>query len=197
MDLSKLKRILFILLCLFIVLFPFWCVRGLCAEIEDLNFDIVSGIRIRNDTNYFVSADSYNVGYLQVEKGYIYHIHKVSGTVAAPIAFCNTTPAVNVTYDYVTSVNLDETYSFIPNNNDILIVSFNTNTTGSTIQISREKLTNMDGTINELVNNVGTGNLWSIFEIAVQYIWVVVLVAFGIFIITRIIKKVSKAKGGM
>ena len=51
--------------------------------------------------------------------------------------------------------------------------------------------------VTNLVDNVGISSIWNIFDISINYIVVVVLFAFGCYIIFRIIKKVSRGKEGL
>lgn len=167
-----------------------------CSELEEVDFSIVNGIRIRTDTNYFSSGDgSSYVGYLELEKGYIYHISKVnSGTSYAQVALCNNTPALNVPYNFLTAIAPGQSYSYIPSNDDYLIISFNTNSDGSTINVTREKIDSYEGAVSDLVDNVGVNQVWEVFGNGVDFIGVVVLVAFGLFLVVLAIKKVSKGK---
>lgn len=192
---SKIKKICFILLCCIVIIFPFWCVRGLCAELEEVEVISINGISVNPNRNYFGTA-SQNLGYFQMEMGYVYHVFFTgSATTPRNLAVSSELPVLNGTYTFLTTLNNGETYDYIPVSSQYLYFSYYQQYEGVTV--TREKLQGQQSAVNDLVENVGTGNLWSIFEIAIDYIWVVVLVAFGIFIITRIIKKLSKSKGGM
>lgn len=195
MAYSKIKKISFILLCCFVLIFPFWCVKGLCAEIENVDFNIVDGISITSNSNAFISNSNGHIGYFQTEKGYIYYIKNNLTNNGLNLATSDDIPSLNVPYNYIMLLSAGDTYTYV--GDGLLYFDFGTNTNGSAITVTREKINNQEGTINELVSNVGPNAIWGIFEIAIDYIWVVVLVAFGIFLISVIIRKLSKGKGGM
>lgn len=52
----------------------------------------------------------------------------------------------------------------------------------------------LDGAVNGLVNNVGFNQIWGVFDNGINFIGVVVLVGFGLFLVALLIKKVSKGK---
>lgn len=52
----------------------------------------------------------------------------------------------------------------------------------------------MNNAVNTLATTVSSDALWGVFGQAVPYISVVVLVAFGLYLIRRMIKGVSKGK---
>lgn len=52
----------------------------------------------------------------------------------------------------------------------------------------------MVSAISDLTNFVSSDNLWEIFNKAIPYISIVVLVGFGVFIIFKLIKKISKGR---
>lgn len=193
MDFSKFKNRLLILLCCFVVIFPFWCIKGLCAE--DVSFSTVNGIFIDPSRNYFqtTSTSGLGTGYFEIENGYIYTIKNTS-SFNRNIAMSNSIPAVNVTYQFITTLEPNESYSFISTGVSYLYFDFS-GTSG--ISIEREEVEGMNNAVNGLVNNVGINNLWNIFDTSINYIVIVILFAFGFFIIVALIKKLRKGKGGI
>lgn len=191
MDFSKLKNKLLILLCVFVVLFPFWCVRGLCADTETVTGERINGVAIYPNNNYFVENNSTFVICFQIEKGYKYTLTNVAG-VSRDIVFSHDLPSPNVVYDFIKSLPNGESYSFILDDNSYFYIS---GTSGS-YQMTREKLSSMNGAVSDLVDNVGFDSIWNIFDISIKYILVVVVFAFGVFIIFKIIKMNSKGKQG-
>lgn len=191
---SKIKKILLILLCCFVVVFPFCCVAGLCAEDEEtVERNTVTGLNMSLDRNYFTTG-SQTIAYYSIEPGYIYHIYNNSETFNLLVSFSSDVPANNVVYYDVFNLLKGTSYSFISTDNDYLYIDIQNN---SAVTVTREKMTSMNGAINDLVENVGVNSIWNIFDISINYIVIVVLVAFGIFIITRIVKKISKGKEGL
>lgn len=52
----------------------------------------------------------------------------------------------------------------------------------------------MSGAVNTLTTTVTADALWGVFAAAIPYISVVVLVAFGFYLVRRMLKGVSKGK---
>lgn len=193
MAYSKIKKILFVLLCCFIILFPFWCVRGLCAEFETVEIEGVNGLRITMDSNYFTSVTGSAIATFNAEPGYKYTI-TTNATTTRIIVTSSEYPELNGIYNIIGTINPSEStsFSFIVNSNTQ--ISLNGNKSGYTVQ--REKLEGMNSTISDLVDNVGFNSIWNIFDISINYIVIVVVFALGCFIIFKLIKKVSKGKEG-
>lgn len=192
MAYSKTKKILFILLCLFVILFPFWCVRGLCAETENVEYDIVNNLSIYYTRNYFNTSTVSNTGYFELEKGYIYYITKTTGSCS--LATSNDIPDVNVLYDYIGELNSPDTFSYISDNSNVYLYFCFSN--DANVIVTREKIQGQVSAVQDLVDNVGINSIWSIFDISINYIVIVVVFALGCFIIFKLIKKVSKGKEG-
>lgn len=197
MAYSKIKKILFILLCCFILIFPFWCVRGLCAEVEDVEVSTVNGIAINSNSNVFIeSSSARSVGYVLCDPDYIYYIYCPSDfTSSRNVATSSDVPTLNGTYNYLGEIAPGDTYTFRPTQNQYIYLDWSIH--NGSIVVTRSKVESMNGAVDDLVNNVGIASIWNIFDISINYIVIVVLVAFGLFIIFRIIRKVSKGKEGL
>lgn len=196
MDFSNIKNKLLICLCVFVVLFPFWLVKGFCTDESNVDYTIVDGLGTRSNTNYFVSADNNKVAYFTIEDNYIFTITNNTSTNTLRIVYCNNTPGVNVPYENITTIGPGESYSFIGDSSKTYcaIGSGNNNIN---ITITKDFVDGQVGAIDKLVNNVGINSIWSIFDVSINYIVIVVLVAFGIFIIFKLIRKLSKGKEGL
>lgn len=57
-----------------------------------------------------------------------------------------------------------------------------------------EEVTGMANAISTLSTTVSSDSLWGVFNTAVPYIGVVVLVGFGFYLVRKMIKGVSKGK---
>lgn len=193
MAYSKIKKILFILLCMFVLLFPFWCVRGLCAEVESVDVT-TANLSINSSRNYFISSETGTVGYFNIEKGYIYHITNNSATSERLVVLSQNSPAVNVEYTILTSIPIGSSFDYIANQDTTMYISYGASSQST---ITREKVASMDGVVGDLVENVGIQSLWNTFNDSVPFISIVVLFAFGLFIIIALIRKLRKGKGGI
>lgn len=98
---------------------------------------------------------------------------------------------------HVASGTSSYTFTCPDNVNVIGLVYGISNASVSDVKLINENGSVMDSVIGSLVDNVGPGNIWEIFENSVPYIGVVILVAFGFYWIFHTIKEVSKAKEKM
>lgn len=62
------------------------------------------------------------------------------------------------------------------------------------VEVYGKNYSGMTDGVTGLVDNVGFNQLWGVFENGVDFIGVVVLVAFGLFLVFLLIKKITKGK---
>lgn len=162
------------------------------VEEEDVDFSIVQGIWSNSNQNYFSVNTDIRQGYVQLEKGYIYTFHNL-GSTDSSFCFCNDAPAVNVVYYNYTSVTGGNDYSFVVND-DFNYLVFSVNNPNTNRILTRHKIASQENAVDDLVNNVGVNQLWGVFEGGINFVGVIVLVAFGLFLVFLLIKKLSKGK---
>lgn len=180
-------------LCIATLFSFFSCVCCYAIESESVQPIIANGIAIQN-ANYFVAVDNRYTAYFEYEKGYIYHITNV-GNSNINIVISNQLPAVNVPFNVIErGFPPNSTYSYIGNGGEYVYICMNSDSTGGNISITREKIPGQESAVDDLVNNVGVNQMWSVFEDGISFVGVVVLVAFGLFLVVLAIKKVSKGK---
>lgn len=194
---DPIEKFAFVVTLCIATLFSFFsCVSCYASDSESVSYDIVSGIYIAPNSNYFVTNTSASTGYFQLEKGYIYTITCSTNTANLRLATSNEIPEANGTYNYLTTIgSSSDTYSYsyiVNDSNSYLYFDFSWATTG--INVTREKIANYEGAVTDLVDNVGVNQIWSVFEDGTSFIGVVVLVAFGLFLVVLAINKVSKGK---
>ena len=188
MDFSKLKNKLLILLCCFVVVFPFWCIKGLCAE--DVEPEVINDISFNSATsNYFVSNPGNTLYCFHIEPGFRYTFTN-NTTNSRGLVLSSEKPAVDVTFTQLTVITVGNSYTYI-GEGYVFMTSY------GDLDVTRESIASMDNTVAQLVDNVGISNLWGVFNSGINYIVVVVLFAFGFFIIVALIKKLRKGKGGI
>lgn len=191
MDFSKIKKISFILLMLFILLFPFWCISGFCSETETVQGEQIIGITVNENSNYFIENSNSSIVAFPIEKGYRYNIINNS-TTNRGIVFSSERPAVNVLYDFIKTLAPSESYSFIVNNDTYFYISGAV----ANYTMTREKVSSMQGSVEDLVNNVGFNQLWDTFSSSIPMISVCAIFVFGFVIVTFLYLKLSKGKAG-
>lgn len=201
MDFSKIKKISFILLILFILLFPFWCVKGFCSENTEIDGTIINGLALgSNDYNGVLHSGSSNVIYFPVESGKKYNIVFDEGLTSGANRYIFQSPdipAVGVSYNFIAELNAGNSFTYVANDEYLAIFSLSANVDLLNLIKVYELPSGMSDSVDSLVSNVGIDSIWNIFDISINYIVVVVLFAFGCYIIFRIIKKISRGKEGL
>lgn len=184
------KNKLLIILCVFVVITPFWLVKGFCVEVENVNFVPVYNLAMNPSYNYFFSGN-HIICYVALEKGYIYHVQNTTETFQDYIAFSNDIAALNVPYYDFKSIGPGETFNFIADSYDYVYLN-----TMDRFHVTREKVPGFDSAVGDLVSNVGISQFWDTFDIGINYIVIAVVVALGLFIIFSLIRKLTKGKEG-
>lgn len=176
-DLAFLVFLLFIML----------CNVTFCVENEDVSLQVVNGLYISGSSNFFKSDSGRVVAYFFTEPGYIYHIHFSNW---AHCASFTGVPELNKPYNYIGIFSPNSSFDYLSTNSNVLSFGFSDNP--AVISVTREKLTDMEGTVKILSNDVGTNQFWNTFTLAIPFILIVVIVVLGFFIIRRLLKKDSK-----
>lgn len=182
-----------------LVVTAFFTFSTFCFANDDevVNYDIVTGITASPSRNYFTSNTNGSVAYIQVEQGYIYTITNNSN-YEFYLYSCNDVPTLNGTYELVSQIPIGGSYSLRVVDDSYIYISTASLSPGwdfdRYLPMTRLKIGSMDGTVNDLVDNVGINQIWDIFGSGVDFVYVVVLVAFGIFLVAFAIRKISKGK---
>lgn len=193
MKLDKYDR-MFIAFMFIIVTVVSICNTVRASETEDVEFTTVTGMAFDSNTNHFVTGISgRTTGYFQLEKGYVYYIHNNSTDTEQYtfLATSNELPANNVPLTNIGRIYGGETYSYLATDTGYLYFAFSNS---YQMSVTREKVEGQEGAINELVENVGVSQLWGVFESGIDFVGVIVLCAFGFFLVFLLIKKITKGK---
>lgn len=173
------------------------CIEAYADSEEVVNYNVSNDIVALPSQNYFSSRSGASVGYVSAEVGYIYTI--TNNTNFDFYLFnSDNAPTVNGVYEVIGSIPargsyslrvVDDTYIYIATSAANYGFDYDYN-----LPMTRLKIGSMDGSVNDLVENVGVNQIWNIFDISVEYIVIAVAVAFGIFLIVLAIRKVTKGK---
>lgn len=200
MDFSKFKNKLLIILCLIVLILPFYLITfSYGAEFDDYTsvsyIDTIPSLASNVSNTKFYTFGSFN-GYVYDISNTDYLIINSSESYDIDFAFSIDYPAIGVSYYEPYKVLPSTTYyiDLTDKNYNYFVVS--TNKANDVFSV-KTKNNGMIESVDGLVNNVGINSLWNIFDISVNYIVVVVLFAFGVYIIFRIIRKISKGKEGL
>lgn len=206
----KANKILFILVCLIILIIPFALVTNVVnASYEEIDFSTVNNLVVSDTSDVFSYHNFRSVYYVPMEKGYKYLVnfngdYTDTGVTYIRIVSCSEVPAVGVSFQILFSVNLTddkqtsfEYFNYSDNTYIVISPSGSAPANPATyISFSRDVVNGQSSAVDGLVNNVGIDNLWNIFDVSVDFIKVVIIVALGVFIIFILIRKISKGKSG-
>lgn len=193
MDFSKIKKITFILLILFILLFPFWCVRGLCSEDSSFNrldsLVLVNGVFLENSNYYGV--------YTSVKGGNVYKLIVPDLDVRYRVSFTNDVPAVGT--GIISSFEALGDYEFTAPSDGYIVIYINLANNEDFVNglCIQQVGQSMEATVFNLSQDVGINSLWNVFHNAIPYISVVGIFVFGFVIVTFITTEISKGKEGL
>lgn len=167
-------------------------------EWETVEVSTADGIWADESHNYFYSSGSseFGVSYFPLEVGYIYRITVVQDmSNARSVVGTSEIPSLNVEYNYLSGglQHVGDSYSII-GTNSYGFIAYSPSASSSHILVERQKVASMNSAVGDLVSGVGPQQLWSVFESGIDFVGVVVLVAFGLFLIVLLIKKLSKGK---
>lgn len=164
-------------------------------EEEDVQPTYLSGIVATENSNSFSSNSNYAINYIKVEKGYKYTIEIIAPVQGNRlIVGSSSAPAVNVNYDILYSGFTSGSYTYVANNDNYLFITLSPNISVANLKFTRIRLDSQETAVDDLVNNVGVNQLWGVFENGIDFVGVVVLVGFGLFLVILLIKKMSKGK---
>lgn len=191
---DKLDKIVIALTFILVTIFSIF--NCFCFASENIDLEYYYNIIADDTTNTFVSSsDGSCIGFF-AEKGYRYTIKAVDDfSFSRIIVSSSSEPAIGVSLDvlFITLLNSGDYFSYSANEDVYITIS--KNVASNKLVVERELLSGLDKTIEKLVDNVGLQSLWSVFNTSVPYVLVVVVVAFGIYLIFRMIKGLSKGKG--
>ena len=164
------------------------------SETESVNLDTIQNVVAVANSNAFVSTSGNSSLYFLAEKGYRYNINVVNSFQNSRLVVTSSAmPSVNVEYNILYYLQ-NEGDNYVFNSYSDQYITISSNVPSGYIVVTRERIENMNGAIGDLVSNVGPQQLWGVFESGIDFIGVVVLVAFGLFLIVLLIKKLSKGK---
>lgn len=201
MDFFKLKNKLLILLCIFVVLLPFFLITTTFAsEGSEIEGNIINGFNIQGTSSGTLIEGSSKLIYFNIIPGKTYKIDFDNDNTLGSNRFIfqsSEVPDIGVRYNLLANINSGSSYTFTANEDYVSIFSISGNTNILNLIRVYEIPSAMNSTVDSLVENVGVDSIWNIFDISIDYIVVVVLFAFGVFLIFTVIRKISKGKGGV
>lgn len=110
------------------------------------------------------------------------------------IGLSDTLPAVGQSVDRIGYVSSSENiYSFSFISNDYSYAYCNISWLPSSFTVERVPV-GFKIAISGLIDSITSNDLWSVFSNAIPYILVVVLVGFGMYLITHAIREISKGR---
>lgn len=171
------------------ILFIMLCNVTFCSETISENVPTirVPGMVLGEHSTIVSESGNASIRYCLLEKGYTYTLSVPSSGIVN-IGFLNKVPAVGDVYTPLGTLR-GEDFSFNVYNDMYFGFGWSW---GANFTLTRKPITDMNGVVNILSNDVGTNQFWNIFTLAIPFILIVVIVVFGFFIIRRLTKKESK-----
>lgn len=192
----KLDKIDKIVIALWFIGFAIFCI-GDCFAVESVTIQptVVEGLYISNGT--VVESSTGYCAYFQLKESYYYNItNNTQGT--RTYLYFSDIPVVGSTFNYYLTVQAGQTVTIIAEQGFLVLSDFSSNSSvGYFTDVQEETRESMEKSVDSLVNNVGQEQIWSIFDTGVPIALLVVIVAFGIFIIGFASRKIQKGKMGI
>lgn len=199
MDFSNLKNKLLICLCCFVLILPFYLVT-FCYADDDIS--PIPSKYFAKFTGVLEEQPNVLAYYFPVEFG---HTYTIDFDISNPneylrVLYTSDLPSEGTEFfEYKalpTGIHSYTFNSFVDGYMYFYFYTYNYDSNVLTINSIKDVTSVQSNVVVSLVHNVGISQIWDIFDISINYIVVVVLVAFGLFIIFKLIKKVSKGKQG-
>lgn len=191
---SKIKKIIFILLILLIVLFPFWCVRGFCAS----PVSPAQTMNARIDYQNYIATpttDTQTLYIYPVISGheYTFSFSPTSGGNQIGFFVYDTIPTVGD--QLINVIYIGNNYKFtVPD--DVKYFVFYASE-GKEDVVLNDLNDEMSNSVDSLVSYVGISQFWDTFTDGIPMIGVCAVFVFGFVIVTYLILKLSKGKEGL
>lgn len=142
--------------------------------------------------SFLVIIQIFGTSYFEVEPGYIYTVTPYSYAGGITLAFGYDIPALNVPYYDKISLTASDTYSFIvPYGFDYVYFY---GSWSNFFTVTKERVGGMDNTVELLAQSITPDFIWQKFKSVIPFISVVVLVVFGIYLISHAIREISKGR---
>lgn len=201
MDFSKLKNKLLICLCIVVIILPFYLIT-FCYADDTIPGIVLNGVGSTGSVGDIVTlslVDAAKGIYFPVRAGFSYNLNfNLINTQVYRIFISDDVPALDTEGLMLYRDNFTtNTYTFTATQDGYLFFwNYNIDLTNdnTTFQLVGDV---MNSSVSSLVDNVGISSIWNIFDISINYIVVVVLFAFGCYIIFRIIRKITRGKEGL
>lgn len=190
-KLDKIDKIVISLIFVFSTFFSVFTIFSDASESENVSFDVINDVEI--DLNGIVKSNfsGSSIGYIELEKGYIYTITPPKNW-SLHFYLSNDVPNLGVSCVKLGNIRNDS-FEYVCNSfSQYLFLDFQWS--NPNILISRRPIPGFSGAVDDLVSNVSPSALWKTFNLSIPYILVVVLVAFGIYLITHSIREISKGR---
>lgn len=160
---------------------------------SEINVQYVSGVGVSSGT--IVENSNQTLFYYSLIKGRSYRITNTGYENSFSLRTSDSLAIGTTLTNFLSQATLPAGTSVEFTAGSDFIVSYYANTNISEFFIVEDISNEMGKTVDSLVDNIGPSAIWDIFNTGINYIYVVVLVAFGIFIISMVIRKISKGKG--
>lgn len=212
----KLDKIDKIVISLWFIIFTIFCVSDCFAVSSVESSGVSSDLFFDTSSGQFQSDDDFSVVYFDLVEGHNYTLtydtsywptQDVQGASKFYGILSTQEPSAGVSGDLIMTANLTSygsgSFTFVAPDNGYLVFSvsaiynFYQYFDSNCLTLVDNSSDVMQNSVDSLVNNVGQEQIWSIFDTGIPIALLVVLVAFGIFIIGFASRKIQKGKMGI
>lgn len=169
---------------------------NMCFAAETFDVDFIPSLAIDNNTNSVVSvSSSYGVAYFELEPGYLYHFYN---PLSAAKAYCFSNDILSLG-DSCNALVIEshETIDFTASDVKYVYFNANSNSTQTNYVLTREPLQGMSGFVDNLAYDLSYANLNGVVTFVIPIMAISILVALGFYLLTRLLNRIKKAKGGV
>lgn len=178
-----------------LVIVTIFCVCSNLVFAASVPYTVSTGLRVQDDT--IVSSDTSKYLYFRVSPGVTYTLksNRQSGTYG--IAFLNEEPKVGLVVSDIRYLGAGSSLDISYDNSTYLFIFGWSATSDDFESLTVTYDSSFSNVIKQLSVTVSPSDLWSIFGSSVPYIFVVILVGFGFYLVFRAIRGVSKGRSNI
>lgn len=161
---------------------------------EEVYFSSVEGVFISGTDHTLKTSSTATLYYIELDENYIYHI-SITASAGYRLGFSNSIDLGTQVYNYQASGSgKDIEMTVDASTMNYLFFDISSDVPFTTYTITKTLKTGFSTSVDSLVQNVGVNQLWGVFENGIDFVGVVVLCAFGFFLVFLLIKKLTKGK---
>lgn len=188
-----LSKDLKIAICFGLIMGALISVCNMCFAAENIEYSVISGVAVDHASDFFVSSSS-NLGYIEIEPGYLYSVSVSSPSGDRWAAFSDSIAVAGEPCFDRRIIARDSSFSFSYSDYSYLYFNINSN---AYVTITREPLQGMTSFVDNMAYSLSIGDLSQVWVLVVPIIAISVLLGLGFYLLKRLLNRIKRAKGGV